>query len=62
MSQMFHYKVWPQPMPDMLYTVDDFIDGDFQTKKGGKLNHKILLHVLFVYAFLMFVGCIDGEQ
>ena len=29
MSQMFQYEVWSPSAPDKLYTVDDFIDGDF---------------------------------
>ena len=33
MSQMFQYEVWPQSAPDTLYTVNDFIYGDFHSKK-----------------------------
>ena len=33
MSQMFPYEVWLPFAPDKLFTVDDFIDGDFYTKK-----------------------------
>ena len=33
MSQMFQYEVWSPPAPDKLYAIDDFIDGDFNTKK-----------------------------
>ena len=28
-----NYEVWPQSAPDTLFTVDNFNDGDFQTKK-----------------------------
>ena len=41
---------------DTRFTVDDFIDSHRYTKKS-KLNEKILL-----YAFLVFVGCVDGVQ
>ena len=33
MSQMFQYEVWSPFAPDTLYTVDDFIDGDFYNKE-----------------------------
>ena len=46
MPQMFQYEVWSPSTPDMLFAVDDFIDGDFTLRKG-KLNRKILLHVFF---------------
>ena len=31
---MFQREVWSPSAPDKLYAVDDFIDGDFCTKKG----------------------------
>ena len=40
-SQMFKFEVWSPSMPDKLYTVDNFIDGDF-TRRKGKLNYKSL--------------------
>ena len=42
MSQMFQYEAWSPFEPDILYTVDDFIDDDIYTKKG-KLNEETLL-------------------
>ena len=33
MSQMFQYEVWSPSAPDKLYTVDDYIGGDFYNKK-----------------------------
>ena len=50
MSQMFQYEVWSPSLPHELYTVDDFIDGDFTLGKV-KLNWKILLYV-FLFFFL----------
>ena len=50
---MLQYEVWPQSAPDTLNAFDDFIDGDFHTKRR-KLNDKS-----FLYAFLLFFGCVD---
>ena len=33
MSRIFQYEAWFSFAPDKLYTVDDFVDGDFYTKK-----------------------------
>ena len=33
MSQIFQYEVWSPSAPNKLFTIDDFIDGDFYTKK-----------------------------
>ena len=33
MSQMFQYEVLSSSVPDILYIVDDFIDGAFYNKK-----------------------------
>ena len=33
MSPMFQYEVWSPSVPDKLYTVDNFIDGDFYITK-----------------------------
>ena len=44
--------------PDILYTVDEFIGGDFYTLRKDKLNVKILLHVFLPF----FVRCVDGVQ
>ena len=51
MSEMIQYGVWPAFAPDMLYTIDDFIDCVLALKKS-KLNGKTLLH-----AFLFFCRC-----
>ena len=48
-SQMFKYEVWPLLATNMLYSVGDFIDCIFYTKKS-KLGQTLL------YAFLSFVG------
>ena len=44
---MFQYDVWLPSESDKLYSVYDFIDGDFTLRKG-KLNRKILMHA-FLY-------------
>ena len=56
MLQMFKYEAWPQSTQDTLSSIDNFIDGDFHTKKR-ETNNKILL-----YAFLLSVRCIDNVQ
>ena len=43
-----------------LYTVDDFIDGNFFYTEKDKPNGQILLYA-FLFPFF-FVGCIEGVQ
>ena len=45
MSQMFEYEVWSPSAPDTLYSVDNFIDGEFYAKK--KYSHPLDKNIPF---------------
>ena len=55
---MFQYEVWPQCMPEMLYTADNFILVIFRLQ-NWKCRNKILLYVfLLVVRFGNSVQCV----